>query len=92
MQAGIVESGVRVPQDLTVVCHTNFPDPPETVIPVLKVGFDNRELLRRSIEAVREFRRTGRVRHNVIQGKYETEIESVNHFRVQRERKERGFQ
>ena len=92
VQAGIVESGVRVPQDLTVVCHTNFPDPPETVIPVPKVGFDNRELLRRSIEAVREFRRTGRVRHNVIQGKYETEIESVNHFRVQRERKERGFQ
>lgn len=74
VQAGIVESGVRVPQDLTVVCHTNFPDPPETVIPVLKVGFDNRELLRLSIEAVREFRRSGSVTQNVILGKYETEI------------------
>ena len=76
VQAGIVESGVRVPQDLTVVCHTNFPDPPETVIPVLKVGFDNRELLRLSVEAVREYKGSGTVTHNVIQGKYETEIHS----------------
>ena len=80
VQAGIVESGIRVPQDLTVVCHTNFPDPPETVIPILKVGFDNRELLYRSIEAVREYRSSGRVTRNVIQGKYETEISSNNEF------------
>ena len=74
VQAGIVESGVRVPQDLTVVCHTNFPDPPETVIPILKVGFDNRELLCSSIEAVREYKSSGVTTRNVILGKYETEI------------------
>ena len=77
VQAGIVESGVRVPQDLTVVCHTNFPDPPETVIPILKVGFDNRELLRLSIEAVREYKKSGTVTRNVIQGKHEMEINSI---------------
>lgn len=74
VQSGIVKAGVRVPQELTVVCHTNFPDSPETIFPIRKVGFDNRELLLSSVRAVEEYRNTGTVTRNTIHGKYETEI------------------
>jgi len=42
---GVVASGVKVPDDLEVVVHCNFPNPPAAILHVKKIGFDCRELL-----------------------------------------------
>ena len=55
--AGLVAAGVRVPQDLDVVVHCNFPCPPMTVLPVKRLGYDIRQALRLAIEAIDRSRR-----------------------------------
>lgn len=75
VQSGIVKAGIRVPEQLAVVCHTNFPDAPEAVLPVSKVGYDVRELLARSVEVLREAARELRPVRRTFEGKYDSEIE-----------------
>lgn len=36
--AGIVDAGVRVPQELAVVAHCNYPEPPAAAVPVIWHG------------------------------------------------------
>ena len=38
--AGLIAAGVRVPQDVEVVVHCNFPWAPPCVLPVKRIGFD----------------------------------------------------
>ena len=40
VQRAVIASGIRVPQELKLVCHTNFPDPTTPVLPVERVGYD----------------------------------------------------
>ncbi len=49
---GLIEAGVRVPEQLTVVAHCNFPRDTTDALPLVRLGFDCRELLARSIEAI----------------------------------------
>jgi DNA-binding LacI/PurR family transcriptional regulator len=44
---GLMDAGVRVPQDVRVVSHCNFPYPVECPVPVTRVGFDSAEVLAR---------------------------------------------
>jgi DNA-binding LacI/PurR family transcriptional regulator len=44
--AGLIDAGVKVPQDLDVVAHCNFPWPTPSVLPVQRLGYDARECLR----------------------------------------------
>ena len=50
--AGLVAAGVRVPEDVEVVAHCNFPWPTSSVLPVKRLGFDSRQVLRRCIESI----------------------------------------
>ncbi len=62
--AGIVASGVRVPEDLQVVAHCNFPWPTPSAVPATRVGYDAAEVLRRCLEeadAQRDGRATRRI-------------------------------
>lgn len=43
--AGLVAAGVRVPDELAVVAHCNFPWPTPSVLPVKRLGYDASELL-----------------------------------------------
>ncbi|HEX3134503.1 MAG TPA: substrate-binding domain-containing protein [Planctomycetota bacterium] len=43
--AGVVAAGLRVPDDLTVVGHCNFPWPTPSVFPIRRIGYDTREIL-----------------------------------------------
>jgi len=43
--AGLLASGARVPGDVEVVAHCNFPAPPPAIVPVKRLGFDVRMLL-----------------------------------------------
>jgi len=43
--AGLVQAGARVPDDITVVAHCNFPWPTPSVLPVQRLGYDVRGVL-----------------------------------------------
>jgi len=43
--AGLAEAGVRVPQDLAIVAHANFPLQTVSVLPVVRLGVDVRRVL-----------------------------------------------
>ena len=43
--AGLLDAGVSVPQDLTVVAHCNFPWPTPSHVPARRLGYDVRQIL-----------------------------------------------
>jgi DNA-binding LacI/PurR family transcriptional regulator len=43
--AGIVAAGVRVPEELEIVAHCNFPWPTFSDLPMRRLGYDAREIL-----------------------------------------------
>jgi len=55
--AGIASTGIRVPEELTVVAHTNFPWPTQAAVPVIRMGTDTRELMRRAVDIIEKKRR-----------------------------------
>jgi DNA-binding LacI/PurR family transcriptional regulator len=42
---GLVDTGVRVPQDVKVVAHCNFPWPTPSALPIRRLGYDARQIL-----------------------------------------------
>jgi DNA-binding LacI/PurR family transcriptional regulator len=57
--AGLVDAGVRVPDDLDVVAHCNFPWPTQSVLPVKRIGFDARQMLRECVKSIDYQRQRG---------------------------------
>ena len=56
--AGLVAAGARVPEDVEVVAHCNFPWPTPSVLSVERLGYDAREVLDRCLRAIDD-RRSG---------------------------------
>jgi DNA-binding LacI/PurR family transcriptional regulator/DNA-binding transcriptional regulator YhcF (GntR family) len=54
---GVSDAGVRVPEEVEVVAHTNFPWSTEAAVPVSRVGFDVRRVLKERVERILEQRR-----------------------------------
>lgn len=50
--AGVIAAGVRVPDELLVLTHVNWPTFGADVVPVQRLGFDVRSLLRRCVETI----------------------------------------
>src|SRR5262249_2560351 len=55
--AGLLVTGVRVPQDLDVVAYSNFPWPAPSHVPVKRLGFSIRDVLRTGIDMIERQRR-----------------------------------
>ncbi len=55
---GLCELGLRIPRDVTVVAHANFPWPTPSAVPVRRVGYDIARMLRECL-AVLEAQRRG---------------------------------
>jgi len=49
---GLIDSGVKVPRDIAVVAHCNFPWPTPSAVPVSRLGYDAREVLRACISVI----------------------------------------
>ena len=77
--AGLMAAGVRVPQDVDVVAHCNFPWPVPSSVPVKRVGYDAREVLRRCISIIDE-QRGGRLapRLVVMDAVFEEEVAAAS--------------
>jgi len=54
--AGLIAAGVRVPEDLDVVTHCNFPQPEPRVMPFKRLGWDVREVLAACLEVLDKIR------------------------------------
>ncbi len=57
--AGLMAAGVRVPDDLEVLTHYNYPAPASTVLPMTRLGFDCRIFLRKCVELIEVQRQGG---------------------------------
>ena len=64
--AGLVRAGVRVPEDLEVVAHCNFPWPTPSVLPVKRLGFDARRVLHECIQSIDAQRRDKRIEAPIL--------------------------
>lgn len=62
---GLVRSGVRVPDDLLVVAHNNFPLPVPDVVPLALVGFSADAILRAAMDYI-DLRRSGQPAPDVL--------------------------
>jgi DNA-binding LacI/PurR family transcriptional regulator len=49
---GLAFSGVRIPRDLEVVAHCNFPVRPPSCVPVTRLGLDCRDMVLRDLECL----------------------------------------
>jgi len=50
--AGLMAAGVRVPEDVDVVAHCNFPWPAPNAMPIKRLGYDAREVLRQCMNVI----------------------------------------
>lgn len=50
--AGLVAAGTRVPEDIHIISHCNFPYPTPSALPVRRLGFDARRVLEACIESI----------------------------------------
>lgn len=59
--AGLLASGVRVPEQVEMVAHCNFPAPRPNVIPMARLGYDIHALLSRCLDTIDLLRHGGTV-------------------------------
>jgi len=73
--AGLAAEAVRVPEDVDVVAHCNFPLLPPSIVPVKRLGSDAREVLARCIDII-DGKRRGEVAPEqvYIQAKFDDEV------------------
>lgn len=50
--AGLFAAGVRVPEEVMVISHWNFPLPAPTLLPFERIGYDARQILRIAIDVL----------------------------------------
>ncbi|MCX7934526.1 MAG: GntR family transcriptional regulator [Planctomycetota bacterium] len=55
-KAGLIAAGAAVPHDVEVVAHCNFPALGPAVLPIQRLGYDVRQVLRLSIDCIDKMR------------------------------------
>ena len=58
--AGLLTAGVNVPEDLEIVAHCNFPTPVPSPLPLRRLGFDCRQIIRECLTLL-DAQRDGKV-------------------------------
>jgi DNA-binding LacI/PurR family transcriptional regulator len=76
-QMGIVESGIRVCDELQLVLHANFPCAVPNVLPARRLGYDSRAALEVSLELLEEVRQGKPPGLRVIPPVFEDEIKNT---------------
>jgi DNA-binding LacI/PurR family transcriptional regulator len=72
--AGLIDSGVKVPSEIEVVAHCNFPWPTPSVLPIKRLGYDVRECLKECIAAIDKQRNKETLAPIVIPARLEEEV------------------
>ena len=72
---GLLDAGVRVPEELTVVAHTNFPWPTPSSVPVKRLGFNVRKILAVTLDLIDQQRRNAQPPHlTTVRATFEDEV------------------
>ncbi len=73
--AGLIAAGVKVPEEVEVITHCNFPHLVPATVPVRRLGFDARRVLNACFDTL-ESQRSGRevARFTTISAQFEDEI------------------
>jgi DNA-binding LacI/PurR family transcriptional regulator len=72
--AGLIDSGIKVPSDIEVVAHCNFPWPTPSVLPVKRLGYDVRECLQECTTAIDKLRSKKTLAPMVVPARFEEEL------------------
>lgn len=81
--AGVIGTGLRVPQDLEVIGSANFPWPTHSALPITRLGFDAGALVRACLDSIDLHRRDGIVSgHTDIPAIFDNEMAERNRFTV----------
>jgi DNA-binding LacI/PurR family transcriptional regulator len=76
--AGLIAAGAKIPQDMEIVGHCNFPWPTPSIVPVKRLGFDAREVLSKAIATIDACRSgTENPPTVAIQAVFEDEVSAV---------------
>jgi DNA-binding LacI/PurR family transcriptional regulator len=77
--AGLIVAGVRVPDDLEVVAHCNFPWPTPSVVPVKRLGYEVSRVLQACLDSI-DLQRRGETapEATVIPAVFEEEVAVQN--------------
>jgi DNA-binding LacI/PurR family transcriptional regulator len=73
---GLLDAGIRVPQDLEIVAHCNFPPPTPSVVPLTRLGFDTRRILTTAMSTLDRLRRGKVGRSTLIPAEFESDVEA----------------
>jgi DNA-binding LacI/PurR family transcriptional regulator len=80
---GLLAANVRVPEDLHVVVHENFPAQTESLLPFKRLGFDVREVLRACVTNIDRQRQGLAVpRQTMVSALFEDELPATFSFTV----------
>lgn len=73
--AGLMAANVRIPEDLDVVAHCNFPDPYRPLFPLARLGFNTDQVLDTCIRILQE-KRDGAIppAHTILRPEFEWEL------------------
>jgi DNA-binding LacI/PurR family transcriptional regulator len=75
--AGMVAAGVRIPEDVEVVSHANFPAPAMLVLPFRRLGWEVQTFLENGLDLLDAQRETGVIGPGIrLPAVFEDEIES----------------
>jgi DNA-binding LacI/PurR family transcriptional regulator len=72
--AGIVAAGIAVPGDCAIVAHCNFPWPTPSALPMRRLGYDAREVIRSALESIDRQRRGEPAGSLVVPARFEDEL------------------
>lgn len=72
--SGVLSAGVRVPEELEIIGHCNFPWPTPSVVPVKRLGYDARQVLQACLDCLDEQARTGQRVQRVVPAVFEEQI------------------
>jgi hypothetical protein len=74
----LLAAGVKVPDEVVVVGHTNFPWPTPSAVPVKRLGFNVRRVLAVSLDLIDQQRRNEQPPHmTTVRATFEDEAPEI---------------
>lgn len=72
---GLVDAGIRVPQEVRVLAHCNFPWPTRSAVPVMRLGWDTRGILDLALNVLNRTRGKPKTTKSSVDAVFEDEIQ-----------------
>ncbi len=71
---GLVDAGMRIPRDVGVLAHCNFPWPTKSAVPVTRLGWDTRGIIESALDVLDQTRGKSITTQSTVDAVFEDEI------------------